>query len=130
MAPCFALRFVALSWQAFDEHHAPEAAAELMCSWAYGSSKLLRPLSRIIVQGVDTTTFSELDSWLLAMKKWLELDDLLQVRATRTVQVRCDASWGYLILGGREGWRGVIATSHILVVWLCGSVELSWPGWG
>lgn len=65
--------------QAFDEQHAPEAAAELMCSWAADSSKLLRPLSRMIVQGVDSTSHVDVDSWLIAMRSWLELEDTLQV---------------------------------------------------
>lgn len=65
--------------QAFDEQHAPEAAAELMCSWAADSSKLLRPLSRMIVQGVDSTSHVDVDSWLVAMRSWLELEDTLQV---------------------------------------------------
>lgn len=66
--------------QAFDEQHAPEAAAELMCCWAADSSKLLRPLSRMIVQGVDSTSHVDVDSWLVAMRSWLELEDTLQVR--------------------------------------------------
>lgn len=52
-----------------------------MCAWAADSSKLLRPLSRMIVQGVDTTAFVDLDSWLLPFRRWLELDDTLQVTA-------------------------------------------------
>lgn len=65
--------------QAFEEHHAPAAAAELMCSWAADGSKLLRPLSRMIVLGVDSTPFAEVDSWLLALRAWLEVADTLQV---------------------------------------------------
>lgn len=50
-----------------------------MCSWAADSSKLLRPLSRIIVQGIDMTPFADVDSWLMALRAWLEVDDTLQV---------------------------------------------------
>lgn len=67
------------TYQAFEEQHAPEAAAELMCSWATDSSKLLRPLSSMLVQGVDTTAFVDLDSWLLALRSWLEVEDTLKV---------------------------------------------------
>lgn len=65
--------------QAFEEHHAPEAAADLMCSWAADGPKLLRPLSRLIVQGVDSTPFADVDSWLLALRTWLDIDDTLKV---------------------------------------------------
>lgn len=50
-----------------------------MCSWAADASKLLRPLSRLIVQGVDSTPFADVDSWLLALRAWLEVDDTLKV---------------------------------------------------
>ncbi|CAM9654694.1 unnamed protein product, partial [Ectocarpus fasciculatus] len=70
---------------AFEEHHAPEAAAELMCSWAADASKLLRPLSRLIVQGVDSTPFADVDSWLLALRAWLEVDDTLKVERYQLV---------------------------------------------
>lgn len=69
--------------QAFEEQHAPEAAADLMCSWAADSSNLLRPLSRMIVLGVDSTPFADVDSWLLALRAWLEVDDTLQVLHSR-----------------------------------------------
>lgn len=67
------------TYQAFEEQHAPEAAAELMCSWATDSSKLVRPLSSMIVQGIDATAFVDLDSWLLALRSWLEIEDTLKV---------------------------------------------------
>lgn len=50
-----------------------------MCSWAADASNLLRPLSRLIVQGVDSTPFADVDSWLLALRAWLEVDDTLKV---------------------------------------------------
>lgn len=50
-----------------------------MCSWAADSSKLLRPLSRMVVLGVDNTPFADVDSWLLALRAWLEVADTLQV---------------------------------------------------
>lgn len=65
--------------QAFEEHHAPDAAAELMCAWAADSSKLLRPLSLVMVQGIDAAAFVDVEGWLLAVRRWLELDDTLQV---------------------------------------------------
>ncbi|CAM9294212.1 unnamed protein product [Scytosiphon promiscuus] len=64
---------------AFEEHHAPEAAADLMCSWAADGPKLLRPLSRLIVQGVDSTPYADIDSWLSALRGWLEINDTLKV---------------------------------------------------
>lgn len=75
MVPCA----MCLLSQAFEEHHAPEAAADLMCSWAADGPKLLRPLSRLIVQGVDSTPFADVDSWLLALRSWLEINDTLKV---------------------------------------------------
>lgn len=53
-----------------------------MCSWAADSCKLLRPLSRMLVRGVDSSSFMDLDSWLLGLRRWLELDDTLRVRTS------------------------------------------------
>lgn len=33
----------------------------------------------MIVLGVDSTPFADVDSWLLALRAWLEVDDTLQV---------------------------------------------------
>ena len=99
--------------QAFEEQHDPEAAAELMCSWAADSSKLLRPLSRMVVQGVDTTSFVDVDSWLLAMRSWLELEDTLQVRSDCVVGGGCGGGCGG---GGGGGGRGGSVVAVVVVV--------------
>lgn len=91
-----------------------------MCAWAADSPKLLQPLSRMIVQGVDTTALVDVESWLLGLRKWLELDDSLQVSSCKCKEAKdrepCffRSLYAFLVLGvanrcvdfrlGSKGW--------------------------
>lgn len=73
--------------KAFEEDHAPEAAAELMCNWAVGSSKLVRPLSGMLLAGIESSSYTDVDTWMGAIRRWLEVEDTLQVKFTCYVNV-------------------------------------------
>ncbi|CAM9156153.1 unnamed protein product, partial [Discosporangium mesarthrocarpum] len=64
--------------QAFEDNHAPDEAAEVMCGWARGSMKLLLPFSRLLREGVENSRYPDLRPWLMALKAWLALDDGLE----------------------------------------------------
>lgn len=88
-----------------------------MCTWAADSSKLLRPLSRVMVLGVDSTPFADVDSWLLGLRAWLEIDDTLQVltlaasRTDKTVTRRQTHARS----GGKYRARSTLGVISVLV---------------